>query len=124
MVPYIYVLAMSESEILESFVHYSAGAFARGAEVSRMRLHLMLELPPPVPQKQESEPTRMSLEDKVRDALELIDSGYESRVEWLMINKLYHELCKRKPTPRVQNLKKMIKPVLAKFGYHDVTTEK
>lgn len=63
-----------------------------------------------------------SVEDKVRDALDLINSGYVSRVEWSMINKLYESIKGRKD-PRSQNLIKMIEPVLAKFGYHKVSTE-
>lgn len=63
----------------------------------------------------------LSIEDQVKDAIDCIDSGYKSDVEWLMINKLYSELEKKKPTPRVKNLMSMIEPVLAKYGYHKVT---
>lgn len=89
-----------------------------------MKLQILVEMPHPAPEKTEKAPVGLSIEDKVRDALDCIDSGYDSRVEWLMINKLYSELQKRKQTPRVQNLRKMIEPVLAKFGYHGVSAEK
>lgn len=63
-------------------------------------------------------PVRKPLEDRVRNAIELIDSGYKSDVTWLMIRKLYTKLQEMKPSPRVANLMKMIEPVLAKYGYH------
>jgi len=93
-------------------------------------IKVMLELPMPAPQpvqvkKPESKVEKVPVEDKVREALECIDSGYESGVEWAMINRLYRDLKKlKKPTPRAENLMKMIEPVLAKFGYHEVTAEK
>ncbi len=73
-----------------------------------------------VPQEPRKCP-KLSIEDKVKSALELIDSGHESAVEWRMINRLYRDLCKLKKNPRVENLKQMIEPVLAKFGFHKVT---
>lgn len=94
-------------------------------------IKVMLELPMPAPApvapppvEKKPEP-KVSVEDKVREALECIDSGYESGVEWAMINRLYKDLCNlKKPSPRAENLKKMIEPVLAKFGYHGVTSKK
>lgn len=65
-----------------------------------------------------------TVEEKVREAIDLVDSGYCSHTEWLMLNKLYESLCRnKKQGPRIQNLKKMIEPVLAKYGYHKVSTE-
>lgn len=95
-------------------------------------IKLMLELPmpsakppqPPQPPQKKPEP-RESIEDKVREALECIDSGYESAVEWSMINRIYSDLCKlKKPSPRATNLKKLIEPVLSKYGYHKVPAKK
>lgn len=63
-------------------------------------------------------PLPKPIEDKVREALERVESGYKSDVTWLMIRKLYTKLQGMKQTPRVENLKKMIEPVLAKYGYH------
>ena len=64
---------------------------------------------------------KVPIEDQVRDAIECIESGRNSSVEWIMLNKLYAELRKRKPTPRIKNLIQMIEPVLAKYGYHKVS---
>lgn len=58
------------------------------------------------------------IEDEIRDSLELIESGYESNVEWKAIKGLYTQLTQMKQTERVRNLRSMIKPVLSKYGYH------
>lgn len=84
-----------------------------------MKLLLKLEMPHETPHK---EPVP-NLEDKVRQAIELVDSGYCSNVEWILLNKMYKQLCGMKKTPRVENLIKMIEPVLAKYGYHKVSSE-
>jgi len=39
-------------------------------------------------------------------------------VEWKSLQGFYKQLASMKQTPRVQNLRKMIKPVLSKYGYH------
>jgi hypothetical protein len=86
------------------------------------KISIMLEvgLPSPETKKEEYLPVanKRPLEDKVREMLELIDSGYDSDVEFIAIKRLYKELCCKKPSERVNNLKKMIEPVLAKYGYH------
>lgn len=87
-----------------------------------MKLQIMVELPPPPDVTSKAAPA-MPVEDKVRDALELIDSGYDSRVEWLMINKLYKQLQSMPSNPRVAALKQMIEPILAKYGYHGISSE-
>jgi hypothetical protein len=90
----------------------------------KLMLELPMPAPAPAPVQQKKEP-EYSVEDKVREALECIDSGHESGVEWSMINRLYSDLCKlKKPNDRAKNLKKMIEPVLAKFGYHKIAKEK
>lgn len=87
-----------------------------------MKLQIMLELPP-APEQTEKAVCGPSIEEQVKDALECINSGYDSAADWSMINKLYKALCTAKPNPRIQNLIAMIKPVLAKFGYHGVSNE-
>lgn len=87
-----------------------------------MSIKIMLDLPPPEyrepPKKEEHKP---SIEEEVREALEKIDSGYESHVEWLMIGGLYEKLKQlAHPSPRARALIEMIEPVLAKYGYHKV----
>lgn len=91
----------------------------------KLMLELPMPTPAPVPVAPKKEEPEYSVEDKVREALECIDSGHESGVEWAMINRLYADLCKlKKPSKRALNLKKMIEPVLAKFGYHKMAKEK
>jgi hypothetical protein len=72
---------------------------------------------------QEGKEAPVSIEDRVRHAIDLVDSGYCSDVEWIMLNKFLRSLYNKKQTPRVKNLIGMIEPVLAKYGYHKVTAE-
>lgn len=88
-----------------------------------LKLILQVDTPPPAEKTAKAKPA-LSPEDRVRNALELIDSGHRSQQEWILINKLYKSLKSKKQTPRVQNLIKMIEPVLAKFGYHGVSSGK
>lgn len=91
-----------------------------------IKVMLEIGLPPsPMPQKEKApDCPKAPVEEQVREAIELIDSGFDSEVEWLMLNRLYDSICKlKKPTPRAMNVKKMIEPVLARFGYHKVTSK-
>lgn len=89
-----------------------------------MKTRVMIEIGMPGPASGPPPAPSLSVEDQVRDALECIESGYKSDVEWTMVNKLYRALkAKPKLSPRAENLMKMIEPVLAKFGYHKTTTE-
>jgi hypothetical protein len=84
-----------------------------------MRVQLMLDLPPPKPdQIRKPVAQQCSIEDDIRTLIEMIDSDYESNVEWKALNGFYQQLASMKKTPRVENLKKMIKPVLSKYGFH------
>lgn len=102
--------------------------------MSEIKILLSMKSPPaskpPAPaknsvqEKHEECCKKPSVEERVKHALELIDSGYKSDIQWIMINKLYKQLCEmKKPSERALNIKKMIEPVLAKFGYHKVAEE-
>lgn len=61
-----------------------------------------------------------SVEERVRDAVELIDTGYNSEVEWDMIRRLWNYLCACKQhTERQRRILEMIKPVMEKYGKLD-----
>lgn len=83
-------------------------------------MKIMLQVEPPqagccdYPEKEEK-----CVEDEVREALDLIESGHESYVEWKLINKLARELRSRKDA-RSRNLMSMIDPILQKYGMHGV----
>lgn len=88
--------------------------------MSQIQLMLQMEVPSTADQKEEK-PKGPSVEDQVREALECIDSGHDSHVEWNMIRRLYRQLHDmKKKSPRVENLMKMIEPVLQKYGYFGV----
>lgn len=84
----------------------------------------MLSMDPPNPAKSKEQPQPVdklaSIEEEVKNAIEMIDSGHDSHVEWRLLNKLHRELCKRKD-PRSKNLMKMIQPVMDKYGMHGVS---
>lgn len=92
---------------------------------NKHRVSIVLEMAMPAPgstsapgQAEEKKPAKRSIEDEVRDSLDLINSGYESKIEFRALRKLYDDLCKMKQTDRIKNLRAMIKPTLSKFGYH------
>jgi hypothetical protein len=83
----------------------------------------MLQTEPPAPNKNKSiEKPDTSIEEEVRQAIEMIDSGHDSYVEWKLLNKLARELRPRKDA-RSKNLMEMIDPVLQKYGMHGVEEE-
>lgn len=85
-----------------------------------MKISLMIDagvpqvLRQPEPKKK---PDCPSLEEEIRSALQLVESGHDSNVEWRMLKKFYIMLRKAKQTPRVKNLREMIEPALNKYGY-------
>lgn len=87
-----------------------------------MKLNILLEMEAP----KEKYPVEKSnsIEDDVKEAIECIESGYDSVVEWKMINRLYKELRSMKKNPRIENLIQMIEPVMSKYGLHGVSEEK
>lgn len=90
-----------------------------------MKLEIILDIPMPKQKSTSSEKPDTTLEQDVREALECIESGYDSTTEWKMINRLYKELkATPKKTKRIINILKMIEPVMAKYGLHGVAEEK
>ena len=87
--------------------------------MSELKLMLSMQLPSSEPKPEHC--SAPSIEEKVREACELVESGYNSDVEWIMLGRLFESLKKRKQTPRILNLINMIRPVLSKYGYHGVS---
>lgn len=89
-----------------------------------MKLQIMLDVGPPAEQYKGPAPEQKPpVEDRIRQAIECIESGHDSYTEWKLINKIYKELRKRKPSARVKSLIEMIEPVLSKYGLHGVDEE-
>lgn len=88
--------------------------------VDNMELLVKLNIPSPGCASTPEKPDKLviPLEDEIHQMLEKIDSHHESNVEWRAIKRFYTDLCKAKQTDRVKNLRKMIRPVLAKYGFH------
>lgn len=61
-----------------------------------------------------------SIEEKIKECIECVESGYDSPVEWKLLNRTLAKLRKMKRTPRVKNLIAMIEPIMSKHGYHGV----
>lgn len=89
-----------------------------------MKLQVLIDMPDPEMSRKYPEIPESSIEDDVREAIECIESGHNSIVEWKMINKLHKELRSMKKSPRVTNLLNMIEPVMSKYGLHGVEEEK
>jgi hypothetical protein len=89
-----------------------------------MKIKVMLDLDTPSSEKtkQAVANEEPSVEEQVRQAIEMIDSGHDSYVEWKLLNKLAKELRLRKDA-RSKNLMEMIDPVLQKYGMHGVSEE-
>ena len=96
-------------------------------EESRPGTKILIELEMPAPpapvQKQEPKERKPTIEEKVREALQCIESGHDSHEEWILINKIYKCLKKKKLSERGQNVVNMIEPVLAHYGYFGVSSD-
>lgn len=89
-----------------------------------MKITINLEMPQ-TDSPYKSQVPALTPQERVRDALEEIMSGRESRREWSLVSKIYRDLvAKRNLNETEQNIKQMIEPVMAKFGYHGVSSEK
>ena len=89
-----------------------------------MKIEIILTTPPKEKSKYPTrEKARGSIEERVKEALDKIDSGKDSHVEWAMINRLYAALQKKDRTPRVDNLLKKIEPIMSKYGQHGVAAK-
>lgn len=80
------------------------------------RIQIMVKMEMPEETAPEYTQCQPSLEEKVRDAIIMVDSGHESDMEWEYLKRVYDKLESMKPTKRINNLLEMMHPVLAKFG--------
>lgn len=81
-----------------------------------MKLSISIEMP----KMEEPRKDKPSLEEKVRDCLECIESNEDSRKEWEFIRTLNNKLMKKKRKgSRATNLLEMIAPVIEKYGPKD-----
>lgn len=88
-----------------------------------VKLAISLQMPSSEPQKKYEECKRPPVEDRIRQALENILSDRDSHEDWILINKIYKSLCSmKKLSSRGRNIKNMIEPVLAKFGYYKTSS--
>lgn len=90
-----------------------------------MKIQVMLAMEPPSKEKTAEcgcEDDRTSVEEEVKQAIDLIESGHDSYTEWKLLNKLAKELRNRKDA-RSKNLMEMIDPILQKYGLHGVSEE-
>lgn len=61
-----------------------------------------------------------SLEQELRDAVELIESDMDSRVEWDLVRRVWNKLCSHPcNNDRKRRIKKLLKPVIDKYGQMD-----
>lgn len=87
------------------------------------KIQIMIEMGPPEgPSKYPPREPPMSVEEQVRQAIDCIESGNDSYVEWKLLNKLADSLRNSKK-PRAVAIMKMIDPVMSKYGMHGVSEE-
>lgn len=88
-----------------------------------MKITLNIEMPSKDHYTPEACPA-LSPEEQVRDALDEILSGRDSKREWVFVSKVYKDLLSfHSPSEKQKNLINMIKPVMSKFGYHGTSAE-
>lgn len=80
-----------------------------------MNLTLKLSMPDPGASKPEE---KQDIESEIRESIRLAESNKNSSIEWRALRAFYDHLCKCKKTEKTENLKKMLRPVLSKYGYH------
>lgn len=80
-----------------------------------IKLELIIDTPPA---EKSAQCMPLSVEDRVRDLMERIDSGMDSTVEWNMLRRIYRSL-RGINNSRAKNLIKMMEPILHKNGYYD-----
>lgn len=88
-----------------------------------MKISIMLDMPVPTTKGKdfaEKKDPMLSVEEEVRAAIEAIESGHDSAVEWKTLNKFCRTLRNRKDSRSVALLK-MIEPVMSKYGMHGVS---
>lgn len=89
---------------------------ARRAADRKQKIAIMIEVhqEPPAPT---STKTGITLEQKVRDALEIVDSGHKSDMEWAYLKKIYKAL-RQNTDMRSKEICKMIEPVFQKYDIY------
>lgn len=78
-----------------------------------------MDSPPPPRPPEPAKVQPVPVEERVKDLLDTVESGYHSGTEWITLRKLYQSLLpKRGKSQRIDNLINMIGPVMGKYGYH------
>jgi hypothetical protein len=63
---------------------------------------------------------KQSVEDRVKEWMEDVESGRPSREQWIRLRNLFNKLANApKLSPRAQNIVKMIEPIMQKYGFMD-----
>lgn len=84
-----------------------------------MKIKLLIEQTPPRREECRKKPT-LSVEEKVRDACDLIESGHDSREEWNLIRNINNHLMKKEHLNKRQaNILLMIQEIIDKYHRMD-----
>ena len=82
----------------------------------QIRISLLLQTQPPEKSAPEYADCKPTLEQKVKDAILIVDSHHDCPSEWDYIQRVWDKLVTLKETPRIRNILDMIHPVMAKYG--------
>lgn len=93
--------------------------------MSELSLVLKLQLPERKQAPAEAAKTveKCTPEEQVRKLLEICERGDTSPRPFILLKKIHTALCEKKQTERVLNLRRMIEPLLGKYGYHSKPEE-
>jgi len=85
-----------------------------------VKIQISILTEPGAPKDIKPEYKQPSTEERVKEAIERCESGYDSDVDWEFIRRVNNTLMKIKNrTPKQTALLKLMKPVIAKYGQHD-----
>lgn len=85
----------------------------------QIKLLLKMDNPPSAETTSKYPKCTIPLEDRVRNMIQLAESGKDSHLEWNTLRKFYTALLEKpKSNARIQNLINMLEPVLKKNGYY------
>lgn len=66
---------------------------------------------------------KLSIEERVRDAIDMVESGHESRRDWEFLRRLNNAIMKKyncgKCNERMLNILMTLQPIMEKYGQYD-----
>lgn len=88
-------------------------------------ISIQLEMPDPETSVPEAPAESQSVEERIQEAIDCIRTGEDTAMHWALLNRMFRTLSSiPRPSARAKNILSMIRPVLAKYGYHGVASNR